>query len=331
MALSPLYEKAKIKFPQRYNPIEIFSENSINKKDLDVFRKKAVDALDAAMEGSNKDIYCLRSSDINRLLRSYDTLILHDTLKAAAEQGHNTFGVAEDESDDNDLEYLSSQLTVDFPNTKLIIYKKHLKTLEKKLKNHWMYTVLTLIEYQIVNLLISYYGNSKYNGYEDNKELFALLLKNLFSLKVDKYIIERITVSIIQEKKLKNITSTTTKSTDKTAKKSESRPIKKSSTKKKSPVSRSPSRSPQKKKISAKKKKESPKKKTTPVGRTSPRKRKTVKSPKKSGIKSPSKPKNKKKYPKGLKLGEFRKEAKERGLDKEETKEAWKQYKAGKL
>src|SRR5574338_369043 len=132
MALSPLWERAKIKLPKVYDPVDLFLKNKLNKKDLDNFRKEFVKQLDAAMQGSNKGIYCLRNSDVNRSLRTYDILVLTNILKDATKSEHNTFGIAQDENEDDDS--LLGKVIIDFPDSQVIVYKKNLEDVGKKQK-----------------------------------------------------------------------------------------------------------------------------------------------------------------------------------------------------
>src|SRR5574338_113178 len=232
MALSPLWERAKIKLPKVYDPVDLFLKNKLNKKDLDNFRKEFVKQLDAAMQGSNKGIYCLRNSDVNRSLRTYDILVLTNILKDATKSEHNTFGIAQDENEDDDS--LLGKVIIDFPDSQVIVYKKNLEDVGKKLKKQWMYGFLDVVEHLIIHVILHYYGNNKYKGKEYEK-IYETLLGNIFGTKLDKKILKKFSIEIIKEKKIKQVISPPVRE-KKEDKKSAGRPIKKSAhTKKASP------------------------------------------------------------------------------------------------
>lgn len=332
--------------PQVWDPIDLLTKVKYNVKDIENIRKYVIDHLDAQMEGSKKDEDCIRSGDINRVMRLYDRLLLFNSIEAASEKAkRDTYGKAEDENIDN-KKYTGS-LVIGDPNSYLVVYRLPIGALKKK-EGGMLKVFVTIIEHQICHLLIFYYRPKDVKNGEQHTALHNELMRKIFGHKTQPvYLMLDFTLEK-STKPVGNITgvvqSLKTKSNQGATKIYQKTPEEAGGkSNKKSPV-RSPIKSSPKKKAAAKKKSAAKKKKPSPVRspvktKTSPRKKSAAKkkpAAKKTKVKSPKtsntpKKTKGKKFPKGLTLGPFRKESAARGYDKEETKELWQRYKKGEI
>lgn len=339
--------------PKVWDPIEELRKVKYSAKDIEKIRKYVIDGLDKQMEGSKKDEDCFRSSDINRVMRVYDRLLLFNCLEGASEKGRDTYGKAEDESkESNDI---TGSLVVGDPNSYVVVYRLPIGKLKTK-NGGPLKVFVSIIEHQICHLLIFYYRPKDVKNGEQHTKLHSELMLKIFGHKTQSaylnldFSLEKTSKPVgelsgivvapihkqnskqpkIYQKSPENVVIKTTKI-----------PGGKTSPKKKPSPSRSPIQTVSKPKKAAAKKKSAAKKKPSPPSspvskpKTSPKKKKPaakktskVKSPVNSN--TPKKTKGKK-FPKGLTLGPFRKEAASRGYDKEETKVLWQRYKKGEI